>query len=392
MQSGFVDSLVAVLFFVGATLGHFTLTVRSHNWWYGSPLNRHVTDVIQVLHGLVFLAGPVVFWLWGPDLRPLLAADATPTGRAFGIYAAGCWLVGMFVLPAVTVARLRKRCPALESNHTETIDIAAELGFRPAGTGTYRLLTYLPGNQVFQLDVTGRTLLLPRLPAQWDGLTILHLTDLHLCGTPDRAYFERVLERCRRQEVDLVAITGDLVDTVEHRSWLGPLLSGLRGRVGSFAILGNHDHWGERDEIRAELRRAGLTVLENNWEMLEVRGRPLVVIGHEGPWQQPAPDVSGCPEGVFRLCLSHTPDNMPWARRHGIDLMLSGHVHGGQVRLPLLGSLLVPSRYGRRYDCGVFREGPTVLHVCRGVSGQHPLRYNCRPEVVRLVLRQVPAE
>ncbi len=388
MQNGLADSFLAVLFIVGATLGHFTLTVRSHNWWYGSALTRHLTDVCQVLHGLIFLAGPFVFWQAGPDLRPLLfGPDVNPWDRLVGIYAALCWPIGVFVLPAVTIARLRKRCPALESNHTETVDIAAELERRPTGTGKYRLLTYLPGNQVFQLDLVERTLRLPRLPAEWDGLTILHLTDLHLCGTPDLAWFERVLERCSQQEVDLVAVTGDLVDTVEHHRFLVPLLSGLHGRAGSFAILGNHDQWHEPEAIRAELCRAGWTVLKNTWQILEMRGRPMAVIGHEGPWVKPAPDLTGCPEDVFRLCLSHTPDNVAWARRHGIDLMLSGHVHGGQVRLPLLGSLLVPSRYGRRYDCGVFREGPTVLHVCRGLSGQHPLRYNCRPEVTRLVLR-----
>jgi predicted MPP superfamily phosphohydrolase len=67
--------------------------------------------------------------------------------------------------------------------------------------------------------------------------------------------------------------------------------------------------------------------------------------------------------------------------------MLAGHNHGGQIRFPLLGSVFVPSRYGRRYDCGTFQEQPTVLHVCRGLAGQHPLRYNCRPEVTKIVLR-----
>ena len=67
--------------------------------------------------------------------------------------------------------------------------------------------------------------------------------------------------------------------------------------------------------------------------------------------------------------------------------MLSGHNHGGQIRLPLLGSIFVPSRYGRRFDAGTFEEPPTVLHVSRGLAGQHPLRINCRPEVTRLVLR-----
>jgi hypothetical protein len=68
--------------------------------------------------------------------------------------------------------------------------------------------------------------------------------------------------------------------------------------------------------------------------------------------------------------------------------MLSGHVHGGQIRLPVFGSVLVPSRFSRRYDCGVFHEPPTLLHVSRGLGQEHPIRINCRPEVVKLVLRK----
>src|SRR5437870_1659061 len=76
---------------------------------------------------------------------------------------------------------------------------------------------------------------------------------------------------------------------------------------------------------------------------LDVRGHQMIVIGHEGPWFRP-PDVSDCPPEGFRLGLSHTPDNLPWAKRHRIDLMLAGHVHGGQIRLPLVGSIFVPSK------------------------------------------------
>src|SRR5207244_4847130 len=129
-------------------------------------------------------------------------------------------------------------------------------------------------------------------------------------------------------------------------------------------------------------------VLGNTWQQIEVRGEPLVVIGHEGPWADTAaPDLTGCPEGPFRLCLSHTPDNVTWVRKAGVDLMLSGHVHGGQVRVPPFGSILVPSRFGRRYDCGTFELGPMILQVSRGLSGEHQLRYNCRPEVTLLTLR-----
>ena len=129
-------------------------------------------------------------------------------------------------------------------------------------------------------------------------------------------------------------------------------------------------------------------MIGNGWRRLEVRGEPLLAIGHEGPWATPGPDLTDCPQGPFRLCLSHTPDNIAWARRHGIDLMLAGHVHGGQIRFPLIGSVLVPSRYGRRYDCGTFDEPPTVLHVSRGLAGEDPLRFNCRPEVSKLILRR----
>ena len=198
-----IDTLVAVLFFAGAALGHVTLLVRVHNWCYGQALPRRATDVIQVVCGLLVLTGLAALWLAGPDLRPLLfASDVTPLGRGLGVYAVVCCLLGFVVLPAVTVARLRRRCPALAHNHTETVDVAARLGVQLVGSGKHRLLARLPGNQIFQVDLAERTLLLPQLPAEWDGLTILHLSDLHLCGTPSAAYFEYVLDRCREWQPD----------------------------------------------------------------------------------------------------------------------------------------------------------------------------------------------
>lgn len=128
-------------------------------------------------------------------------------------------------------------------------------------------------------------------------------------------------------------------------------------------------------------------MLGNSWQPLEVRGERMMVIGNEAPWFRPAPDLTACPAEGFRLCLSHTPDNIAWAKQHQIQLMLAGHVHGGQIRVPAIGSIFVPSRYGRQFDCGTFHEPPTLLHVSRGLGGMHPLRYNCRPEVTLLVLK-----
>jgi hypothetical protein len=85
--------------------------------------------------------------------------------------------------------------------------------------------------------------------------------------------------------------------------------------------------------------------------------------------------------------VSHSPDNFPWAAENGVDLVLSGHVHGGQVRVPVVGSIFVPSVYGRRYDMGVFERGGTTLVVSRGAAGKEPIRFRCNAQVMRITLR-----
>jgi predicted MPP superfamily phosphohydrolase len=390
MNAEHLSQFAFALLLVGALVGHVSLSVRSHNYFYGCPLSRRVGDVVQLAHGLVAVAAPLVFW-WtgGPELVRTFSPDTFSMGPALlAAYFSLCVGVGFIALPLVTVARLVRRPPAaLVETRTRTLDVSAELGYRPVGDGTFALLSRLPANEVFRVEFAERDLRLLRLPAAWDGLKILHLSDFHFCGTPARPFFELVIREAARWEPDLVALTGDFVDSAVHRRWMLPVLSQLRWRVAAFAILGNHDYYYEPPRLRRRLRRAGFQVLANEWKRIDVRGQPLDVVGHEGPWFLPLPADAPVPSDVFRLCLSHTPDNLSWARRQGIDLMLSGHVHGGQVRLPLLGSVLVPSRFGRRYDCGTFASGPTVLQVSRGLSGEHPLRYHCQPEVTLLTLK-----
>jgi predicted MPP superfamily phosphohydrolase len=380
-----------LLLFLGACAGHTALLVFALNWLYGQALPHRLLHLLRPLHALLVLAGPVLFWLvYGVDLIQALAPPPEWGWRAvLWPYLVVCWVLGCGVVPAITVGRLLRRRPAsLLSNHTQTVNVAAELGYAPVGRGKYRHLARLPGNEVFRVDFSERTLRLPALPAAWDGLTILHVSDLHFNGTPDRDFYQHVMDRCRSWEPDLVALTGDFVDSHRHHRWIIPVLGRLRWRIGAFAVLGNHDSWYEAQSVRRRVNRLGITVLGNTWRQIAVRGEPLVVVGHEGPWFRPGPDLSACPPGVFRLCLSHTPDNIRWARQHDIRLMLSGHNHGGQVRFPVIGSVFVPSCYGRRYDCGTFHEPPTVLHVSRGLGGQQPLRFNCRPEVTLIVLRK----
>jgi hypothetical protein len=385
--------LAQALLLAGALAGHLAILSVSLNLWYGHPFPKKFLSRLRKLHTLLVPVGPLAFVaLYGFD--PFAVWEPRPTGWRIlaAVYVLACWAIGLGVLPVVTLLRLLARRPAaLLSNHTATVDVAKELGRKPVGDGKYRHLARLPYNEIFQVDFTEKTICLPQLPAAWDGLSILHLSDVHFCGTPEKAFYFAIMDRCRDWEPDILAVTGDIVDSDRHHRWILPVLGRLRYRVAAYAILGNHDWWHEPALTRRRLARLGLRVIGNGWEQIAVRGLPLVVIGNETPWFRPAPDLADCPPDVFRLCLSHTPDTMPWARQHKIDLMLAGHVHGGQVRLPLIGSVIVPSRFSRRYDCGVFHEPPTFLHVSRGLGGMHPLRYNCRPEVTKIVLRTAGA-
>jgi predicted MPP superfamily phosphohydrolase len=381
--------LRTVFLFAGACLGHLAIMVASHNWWYGQPLSKKFGDVMHLLHGFLTAIGPVLLWRFvGWDLTRLLdPGTLAPWEQVVAGYVWVCWLCALVLLPANLLGRrLRSHPRAVVRAQSRVLDVAKELGYRPVGQSQQAFLAQLPGNEVFHVELAERTLRLPRLPAAWDGLTVLHLSDIHLCGVPDRNYFRFVMDRCAAWEPDLVALTGDVVDSWQHHRWVLPVLGRLRWRVAALAILGNHDYYFDPPRIRRRLQRVGMHYLGNGWRQLEVRGEPLVAIGHEGPWFKPGPDLANCPAEPFRLCLSHTPDNIAWARRQKIDLMLSGHVHGGQIRWPVVGSVLVPSRYGRRYDCGTFDVSPTLLHVSRGVSGEHPLRYGCKPEVTLLTL------
>jgi predicted MPP superfamily phosphohydrolase len=374
------------LVWLGATLGQpFWITVAM-NVTFAHPLPRKLLHYIREGGVLAILSSPFLF---------LAVVLLTPTdGGGFArwilLYTAFCVVLGFVVAPICQVLYwLRPTAPQLTSTKGELVDFAQTLGYRPIGRGKYDKLCRIPFNQVFEVEFNEKVLTLPQIPSAWDGLTILHLSDLHYCGTPDRRFHQAVLEHCMRGgPADIVAMTGDVVDSDWHYHWIVPLLGRLKWNLAAFGILGNHDAWRDEKRVRRRLEKIGMTVLANTWRELDVRGHPMIVLGHEGPWFGTKPDLAGCPEGVFRLCLSHTPDHIPWARKQHIDLVLAGHVHGGQIRFPLIGSTFVPSRWSRRYDCGTFFEAPTVMHVSRGLAGQHPLRIRCRPEVTRIILRK----
>ena len=379
---------VGWMLFLCASVGHAALTTYVLNWLHGIPMPHKPQGLLKWVGVMLMPVAASFFW-WLSGFPVEVLVSASPAGPVLTAYAAVCAFTGV-ALPFLVLGQVLTHKPpsALVSNHSRTVDVAAELGYRPEGRGKYRLLTRLPGNEVLLVELAEKTLSLPRLPAALDGMTVLHLSDFHFCAVPGKDYHRHVADLCRAWEPDVVAFTGDIVDSEWHHCWIVPVLGRLRWKVGAFAVLGNHDYWYDVAPIQRRFRRIGFRMLDNRWETLTVRGQRVVVIGQEVPWNRPGPDLSDCPADVFRLCLSHTPDNFYWAQQHDIDLMVAGHVHGGQLQLPVVGPIHVPSRYGRRFASGTFEEGPTVMHVSRGLCGQEPLRYNCKPEVTLLTLRR----
>jgi len=377
------------LLFFAAWVGHSALWLVALNILYSRPFHKKTLKIARLAVAIIVFGFPIALWaIAGLELAGLTSRVASLGDGVLTGYLALCWTMSLVIIPLVTLLRNLAPTPAqLRLRRSRVIDIAKILGAKPIGDGKYRRLAQLPFNQVFQVELTELMLQVPGLPSAWDNLTILHLSDLHFIGTPDRTFYERVIAACMADGApDIVAITGDIVDSESHHRWILRICQPLRWNAAAFAILGNHDFWRRPPRVRRRLEKLGITVLGNDWMTTEIRGVPLTVIGHEGPWFQPGPDLKGCPAGPFRLCLSHTPDNIRWAQRNKVGLMLSGHNHGGQIRLPLFGSLFVPSLYSRKYDCGLFWEPPTLLYVNRGLAGKEPLRFNCRPEVTRLVL------
>jgi hypothetical protein len=275
------------------------------------------------------------------------------------------------------------------------MNIAPSLAALTAEEHAHHMSVHLPGNEILQLDLTERAFEVPRLPRVLDGLAIVHMSDLHFTGLVGKAYFREVVRISNELKPDLVAISGDLVDNAECISWIPDTLGQLTSRYGVYVILGNHDLSVDEIQLRQTLADSGLIDLGRRWIRIDVRGESIIIAGNELPWYVPAADLENCPPHTrdyyqLRILLSHSPDQLNWARAHDIDLMLSGHTHGGQIRIPLIGPIFSPSASGVKYDYGLFNAPPTILHVTRGISGRQPLRWNCPPEIALLTLHAPP--
>ena len=248
-----------------------------------------------------------------------------------------------------------------------------------------------------RLVVRRATLSLPNWPAGNDGLRIAVLTDLHV-GSPrhDIEKLRQIIAQVNSLEPDAVLILGDLViqGVVGGRFVAPELLSAelgaLESRLGTFAVLGNHDWWLDARRVAASLEAAGITLLEDAATNVGSAGGRFWLAGVSDYWEGPhdvAAALSVIPASDPVIVFTHNPDVFPDIPAR-IALTVAGHTHGGQVNIPLLGPPIVPSKFGQRYAAGHVVEDGRHLFVSTGTGTSIlPVRFRVPPEITLLELR-----
>ncbi len=248
----------------------------------------------------------------------------------------------------------------------------------------------------YWLAVEAHTLTLPGLPAAFDGLTVVQLSDLHLGPVPTPEASDAMVAAAVRTAValrpDLIVITGDFVRRWGWESRLTEALRPLTAPLGVLGVRGNHDWYRGAEAVAERVTAAGVHLL-NNAHLRLTRGDEAVYVAGLDDQYDNRHDLNqalaGLPAGALVILLAHEPDFATTAAADGrVALQLSGHSHGGQVRLPFLRATWLP-RLGRRFPHGWYQVGAMQLYVNRGIGVVGvPVRFNCRPEVTHFTLRR----
>lgn len=241
------------------------------------------------------------------------------------------------------------------------------------------------------------------LPSEFDGFRTVHISDLHNAefGKDNR----RLIEKVRAAKPDIIAITGDLIDS--RRTDIGSALSTAR-RLAEIApcyyVTGNHEsRIEEYPELRKGLEEAGITVLDGRCAEIERGEETVIIAGFDDPSSKAdfasgkyaeiaESELCALDENLngFSILLAHRPELIDVYAKHNVSIVLSGHAHGGQFRLPFVGGLYVPNQgIFPKYDSGVYNYGDTKMIVSRGVGNSAmPVRFNNRPEIILVELKK----
>lgn len=249
-----------------------------------------------------------------------------------------------------------------------------------------------------EITIERRTIRINRLPDAFRGLHIAQISDFHYAEYTEPYFIRDVVERVNRLKPDVVLFNGDYVTegffsrqrTNDHAYACAEILSGIECH-NRFAVLGNHDSGIAKPAVIDALAVHKIPLLYNSYMPLERNGARLWIAGTgDAYWRNMDLDEAVPPfsrtgnEPV--ILMVHEPDVLPLVARRNVDLMFSGHTHGGQIRFPFLPAMHLPP-LGKKYIEGLFHLGPTQLYVNRGIGTVGiPMRFNCPPEITEITL------
>jgi predicted MPP superfamily phosphohydrolase len=247
------------------------------------------------------------------------------------------------------------------------------------------------------LEIVRLRLKLPRLAAEFSGLRLAQISDIHMGGWMNAEHFAQVVEAVLAEAPDVIALTGDYLlgygwDETHQQALeaLAPMLKTLADSTLTLAVMGNHDHWSDVQKIRAMLANVGILELANSVFTLQQGAARLHIGGvddvYEG--QDRLQDVlHQLPAQGAAILLCHEPDFADTAAASArFDLQISGHSHGGQVVVPFFGPLHTP-KFAEKYPLGLYQVAGMFQYTNRGVGmARLPIRFNCRPEVTIFTL------
>jgi predicted MPP superfamily phosphohydrolase len=238
------------------------------------------------------------------------------------------------------------------------------------------------------------TIPIKRLHPALEGFTIAQLTDFHLYPYTQPDLIRQAVEITNSIKPDLIVLTGDYVwRNVEAIFVLAPILSNLNATQGVYTVIGNHDIWTNVNVVKKGLREARLPILENQGVAITNGKGSLYLAGLDDGWSGEADldaALENAPLETPVVLLVHEPDLADVYSLDGrVALQLSGHSHGGQVRIPGFGALVLPY-LGKKYDLGLYKVNDMWLYTNRGIGNiSVPFRYNCPPEITEFTLTRL---
>lgn len=267
-----------------------------------------------------------------------------------------------------------------------------ELVFLPVtALGNLPLVTERARAEAQSISITRQTLALRRWPAAFEGLKVAFLTDLHGSALTPPSFLARVVAETNRLKPDVILLGGDYVTRgTEYIRPVVELLARLKAPLGVYAVLGNHDCLVGPALVNAGLKQAGIVDVNNGGHWLISGGDRILIAGVGDLWED-RQDLRAALSGATRddavILLSHNPDYAMQLHDPRVQLVLSGHTHGGQICLPRIGAVLTNSSYGQRLVSGLVEFETFKLYTSRGLGTVVvPLRYGCPPEITLLTL------